>query len=931
MPFGHASPPTAAPKDEVVLQLVERLESEGRLIDVVRLTEKWGFGRSLPRPAMLASARALLSLRMMDRALARLRTLTDANPQDIDALLLMVELMIERGWTARARRTLDQLMALDPEHPLLPELEALVDAPPQQLLSQARNIERGGSRDEQCRLAEMYLATGSILRGKNLLERLRRQHPEDERITQLLWGAQGDHAPKKGPLQGLIEELTAHDDPQEEDDEWGAPEQTESTVYAGIAIQDQPLAPAARGGGNFPLLFRGEDNETTDGNEAEVTMAAHMASGAELADVVHEEVTESSIFDDDADTRILEIIHNRRDEEEQPEPPASHAVNLRAFQGTADPETDFGAEDDDIVVMNSVRSQPTKAPASPTPPRRIRPIEVIEKHPVPVASSQSAQDDVFLDPGPVLLPDAPDPSLEIDLEPELRSVGSGSMWLVIVAALLASMGVVGVYMAMQVQAGRQVRVRTAEVLAEGNFGSLKGLDLQLTQQVEEGKAPLADRAVALALVNAVLWSEYTGDFADREQALESVQIAEAAGAEPEALATVRGILALSVGDVLLATDQVAMAASDDESNSLRAKLALLRGDQETARAMWPSPPPAGERYANLGVLIAGEDRLPDGENSSLEMIIVGHEKEWDEAGPAERLADVTALLSERSREMSPRQRARLYAVSARMNSVLGRESWSREAWEKALEATPGDPQVLYAVASRDIAAGQVVSGVERLQLCQQIFTQNQDCRRAHVAGLLELDRLEDAAAAAGEDALMLAWVAVVGGEATTIPEDVASAHGLRDFLLGLQAAAGEDEEGVEAAMTVAQIALKTSPKPELRVLSDRALAVLVEHGRSRLAATRVRELLTSGSVDPAVHLRLARYHLGIRQRTKALQQLAHATQLTDDWQSAATAFALGEMHREEGQLAIAQAMWDRYRMISPSGDHLSEIQAMGEP
>ena len=54
---------------------------------------------------MLAAARALLSLRLMDRALNRLRALTDANADDVDALALTAELMLERGWAARATRT----------------------------------------------------------------------------------------------------------------------------------------------------------------------------------------------------------------------------------------------------------------------------------------------------------------------------------------------------------------------------------------------------------------------------------------------------------------------------------------------------------------------------------------------------------------------------------------------------------------------------------------------------------------------------------------------------------------------------------------------------------------------------------------------------------------------------------------------------------
>lgn len=919
--------------DNTVLALVRRLESEDRPVDVVRLTEKWGYGRALPRSAMLAAARALFSLRLMDRALARLRTLTDADPSDVDALLLTAALMRERGWTARAQQTVQAIQAIQPDHPGLAALLDEGTQTPQELLANARAIERSGSHAQLLRLAEVYLATGSLLRGRTLLERLRRKRPDDDRVSQLLWGARGDLSPRPGPLHRLVEELSA-DAEADRLDEWEQADATENATFADVTMSSiAPPPPEQTRSPSFPRLFRQGGGGTDEAEPAEVTIAAHMASTSEMMEPPTEEVTESSLLDEDPDTRIMEIITNRRGEPEVVEN-RSQAVDLRALHEQADPETDMGAEDDGVVVMKRrTGPRPARAPTpdTATSPRR-RPIEVIEKYPTPIVPPEPSElEPASLEPvtlpdaPPPLLPEVPDISLELD-EPELPLRRPVSPALVVAgAALIAALGVGGVYYGMRAQAGRQVQARTASVLAEGDFGALRGLEMQLARQVASGQPPLGERAAALARVESVLWAEYTGDIEDLEDAREAIALAEEQGVSPEVLATPSATLALSTGRPEEAARLLAGVPADDEARYLAAQIAFAHNDEAAAAKAWPSPPPAGERYATVGDRIAGEGGFSI-EGASLEMQIRAHEARWDDLSPVSRLEAVSALLSAASRTLSPRQRARLYIVAAELNEELGRENLARVSWEKAQEAGPVDPRVLYAVASREIASGTAKEAVPRLAQCVAVFAGSADCQRALVAGLLELDRIDEAASAAEGAPLLEAWVQIAQGLDVEVPASAEQA-GLRDYLAGLRAAAAGDVDGVEAAMSVAREALSTSPAPELQPLGARALAVLVEHGRSRLAASRARELQALGATDPMIHVRLSRYYRSIRRRSEAEQHLGHATQLAAGRDNAPALYALSELHRESEQPALAQDQLDQYLALSPSGPRAAAAAA----
>ena len=196
------------PDDGTLLRVLRHLDGKQDAIGVVRLVERWAEVGTVPVEARISEARALLKLRLMDRAWVRLRELTDgesAAKQEVEALLLMAEMFVERGWPARARKTLARLpegAAGVPE-----ELRTLASGAPLQPPPNARELERTGSDEEILALAERYLATGSVIRGRSLLERLRRDGSQEARVEELLRALRGDFGSRGLSMAELVAEL----------------------------------------------------------------------------------------------------------------------------------------------------------------------------------------------------------------------------------------------------------------------------------------------------------------------------------------------------------------------------------------------------------------------------------------------------------------------------------------------------------------------------------------------------------------------------------------------------------------------------------------------------------------------------------------------------------------------------------------------------
>ena len=97
---------------------------------VVRLVERWAQLGGLTDEALVAQARAFMSLRLMDRAWVRLQEARERDPEQTEVQLLTAEMFIERGWPARARRILERVVidSVDPDR--LDRLRQVAAQPP---------------------------------------------------------------------------------------------------------------------------------------------------------------------------------------------------------------------------------------------------------------------------------------------------------------------------------------------------------------------------------------------------------------------------------------------------------------------------------------------------------------------------------------------------------------------------------------------------------------------------------------------------------------------------------------------------------------------------------------------------------------------------------------------------------------------------------
>ena len=267
---------------------------------MVRVVERWSRSGEPTRAAQLAQARAFLALTLMDRAWVRLRELNEAHPGDRETQLLTARMFIARGWPVRARKVLAQLEA----SPEVARLSVEAAKPPRQPPSNAREIEASGSPQQQVELAEAFLAAGSFLRAKGLLERMSRQRgPWSQRVDDLLWATAGDFAREDGdPVElarSLAPEVIGIDDDSGSGDLISSSEVT-ATGVGEAAGGDKKQA--------FPALFRRVEQLEEGNTTEEVTLISRLATTAELQE--QREPTDTDEWRDEGggDTQIRMVI-----------------------------------------------------------------------------------------------------------------------------------------------------------------------------------------------------------------------------------------------------------------------------------------------------------------------------------------------------------------------------------------------------------------------------------------------------------------------------------------------------------------------------------------------------------------------------------------------------------------------------------------------
>ncbi|MFM2245314.1 MAG: hypothetical protein RL071_1388, partial [Pseudomonadota bacterium] len=421
-PAGPAAPSTAPEAEALLARALAAAEARNDAVAVIRVVERWLELGAPPAAARLAEARALLSLRLADRAWVRLREVTEQDADQVDALLLLAEMFVARGWPPRAQRVLERLDQLGHAGPAVEQLRRAAAAPAQQPPADAREIERTGDTAALLGLAESFLLAGSVIRAQALLERLARTAPAHPRVRALLWGVRGEFVDRHAPLEALLQET--------------APEVVTAAPsrmpFGGFLpateaeANDHETAEASRHGGGlevdaaaFPQLFRGAGGGGHElEKDDEVTMAAVLSPASEVGALAPREDTDPDALQarQSGDTQIMQVIQSggarKLTAVEGPVHARSGAapganlhktLDLRAWQqemGVApgEPEEDWlDEEDQDLVVMNRKED---RAPSPPPPAvERRTPVEVVTRPvPAPVAAPSSPR--VALDEGP---------------------------------------------------------------------------------------------------------------------------------------------------------------------------------------------------------------------------------------------------------------------------------------------------------------------------------------------------------------------------------------------------------------------------------------------------------------------------------------------------------------------------------------------------
>ncbi|MEN9786822.1 MAG: hypothetical protein RLZZ299_2086 [Pseudomonadota bacterium] len=882
----------ALPDPAVLREIVEVLHARGDSVSVVRVVEAWAADGEPDLRARLRQALALHRLRLVDRAMTRTLEVLRAEPRNPDALRLLADVYLDRGWPTHARRPLGLLreMGVEVDHAWL-----RAHAEPVRPELQAHEIEREGAPARLLALAEAFLATGSLLRARGLLERLRRHAPTERRARELLWAMDGDFAISPVELHLLVDDarLDASDD---------ATEHTETVVVE--ARGPDAGRPAVRG---FPALFAdgtAPEDDAADGGD--VTQSSAVAGPALTR--VHGDAAAG-------DTQIMLVIrpgerlqgpaHRLRDVTDAgPVAPGgaldlaawTSSMGMRAAPSDLDAPSDdlLEAEDADVVVVTR-HERPRDAEDPPDWAEEEAPIEVVERRPVPDAGlSAPSRPAAVAAPAPeplVATTPVPPPSVPPEDAPPPRAPTlppthrTRRSLLLAGGALLAAVtvGLAGLVVGVGGMGRDSARTRVLNALAPQEPSVLATLESTMRTQPAT-TAP--DTLAALATVRAVLWAEYDPARHRRE----AVESALANAVLPEAdVWELRARLAAADGDTaaLRAAGIPGGLPRDEEDRLVRIRVALALRDVATATALAAELPREAVRHRLTHAEVMLAAGRPDDAIALLRAepthpfaaaalgTLLATRAPYETAAPP-RLPE--------SAHVPPRIRAVLAHARAARALREGDAPALDAALSEGLAADPTHDRLRWIAAARTADQGRLRSALDTLDALARARPDDPDVRRARVLVLLDLDRVDaaaraaDAAAAEGpsDDAPVLAaLVARARGEATAIPAVTTALAAWADARAALDDDAPDATTRVQRAVDALDACADPWLRPRARALRAH-LAYVSARGRT---AARVAAALAVAPDDSAVHLEVARAWERADESLRAAQHYDRAVSL----------------------------------------------------
>lgn len=947
LPSTAASPRVEA-RDRRLEQLAVGLLDRAEHVAAIRLVEAWAAsGAPTPR-ARIAQGRAFLALRLMDRAMARAREVLDGDPQSPEALRLLAEVYLERGWPLKARKPLATLRDAGQD---VDDLWARAHQDPARPETTAREIEREGEPDKLLALAASFLATGSFLRATGILERLRRQDPANARVKEFLWGLAGEFG-------GFDLEAALRATPPVLPDAAEEPEHTESLRFASLPLELED------DGTNFPALFKHGAPPTDAADDTEATQASGMASRDQMGAAGLPEDTPSRAGAPapeagHSDTQIMLVlrpgddkprdVHRRKEDED----PLRKSLNLREWQqsmGMSDPaggdlgsDVDGGGgedlleeEDQDVVVMT--RAGEAQAP-DPDPPATFpKPIEVVEKHPLPPSMPMEA-----LEPEEIVGDDAVTVELR-DVEIPRAAPSRGPLLLGLAAlAALAFLVVVAVAVGtLGARVTASERTDLLRALATQEYDALLQQEGRLEQRARAGDA--VDVVDPLAETRLVLWSDWNGDPSRVEAVRASLE--GGSGLHPHRLAVLRAEEALARDDVATASAALARERpEDDEERLLFARIAARSGDMARAEEHFDaldSPGLPRYRLARAEVLAAAGET---DEAVAIVNALLGERPdhaaarllglELKSGTPAEIVTAVDLYLVGMKGRLPPRLEGRAHLLRARAFADMGVPQKALAAAEAGLARDGTNPDLLYMVAGDHAVRNELGASLGDLDTVVAARPGLAAAQAARVVVLLEMDRVEEAdravkaleeRGAQSEVAPTLRTLVNAWGRGEPPP---AGLPPLPETPLGRYAAAlvavQAHDPAADAVVEGARAALAASADPFDRRLAPRLAALRASTVPPDRADAVAREAEVVAGDDPIAHVYLGRYYEAVGRRAPAAQHFDRAPQLGPE---------LGIAWYEKGRFymdardnfARTGAAWRNYLALAPTGPRAERVK-----
>lgn len=903
---------------------------------VIRLCESWAQVGRPTTAARVAQGRAFLALCLVDRAVARAREVVEGAPSDRAALRLLAEAYIERGWPMRARPVLeslrasgesvDALMARTSEEPMRPE-------------AVAREIEAGNEPAKLLSLAERFMCTGSSLRARGLLERLRAAGM-NPRVDALLWALNGDFSTPE-PLELVVKRaLPLLVDLGE------LPEESEHTES--LSPDGQVLLEPESGDVTFPTLFKATNTAgapvpafgpillANDNPDDERTASSDVAPPVSIANVSGAA---------EGDTQILRVlgeagdgpmhsrkegaatVHNLRQwQASMGVDPLGSDLDGTDFEGTDSRQGDLLNEDSSIARKPRFGEAPLVEAADlpPPPPEPTRtysaPIEVVERYPAP------AND-----------PPTLDPRAYGEVESRASALGRPILGLLVVAfvglSLLIFVGLLA--RASGLLDAARASVDLGHTLAASDYSAL----LEAESRLEASARTPSERA-ELARARVVLWSEYNGDHALLAQVDEL--LAAPQGVDAHRLAYLRAAELLAFRNPASALAALGRKAPQDDEERLvlaRAKSAL--GDVDGAMAELDQlTSPESPRYR-----LARASMLRDAGRLQEARALVALQVASAPNHIASRLLELqlrTGAAGERAAAadvfrktygtlgLSPRQFGEAAWVEASAWNEVGETERAQKAAETGLARDGTHRELLLFLATHDLLNSEIVASARKLRTVHDLYRADPELRRNLVLVLCDLDRIDEAREVAKGanpphqtvlEAYVAGWSPSEGApDAANVPTDTALGAWAKALLA---TAAHRPDAALLADSAAKALALETNPY--VHRLAPRAEALTASLLEPARATAQVASLRRSGIGDAGAHVYIAQYYEREGNRSLAAQHFDRATELEPE-----LAWALYERGRfyadaSDEKVRMTES-WAAYMDLAPTGPRAIRVK-----